>query len=44
MKTVLDFTEGKKDVEHVGEEHTYTRATIQGRPRVHVYKPPRKRR
>ncbi len=44
MKTVLDFTDGKKDVEHVGEEHTYTRDSIQGRPRIHVYKPPRKRR
>ena len=44
MKTVLDFTEGKRNVEHVGEEYTYTRSTIQGRPRIHVYKPPRKRR
>jgi len=44
MKTVLDFTDGKKDVEHVGEEHTYTRDSIQGRPRIHVYKPPRKPR
>jgi L-ascorbate metabolism protein UlaG (beta-lactamase superfamily) len=44
MKTVLDFTDGKKDVEQVGEEHTYTRESLHGRPRIHVYKPPRKRR
>jgi L-ascorbate metabolism protein UlaG (beta-lactamase superfamily) len=44
MKTVLDFTDGKKDVEQVGEEHTYTRDALHGRPRIHVYKPPRKRR
>lgn len=44
MKTVLDFTEDKKDVEQVGQEHTYTRDTLQGKPRIHVYKPPRKPR
>ncbi len=44
MKTVLDFTDGKKDVEHVENEHTYTREMLTGRPKIHVYKPPRKRR
>ena len=44
MKTVLDFTDGKSDVEQVGEDHTYTRDSLQGRPSIHVYQPPRKRR
>ncbi len=44
MKTVLDFTDGKKDVEHVENEYTYTREMLTGRPKIHVYKPPRKRR
>lgn len=44
MKSVLDFTDGKDDVEEVGNVHTYTRDTLVGKPRIHVYKPPRKAR
>ncbi len=44
MKSVLDFTDGKDNVEEVGYEHTYTKDTLSGRPRIHVYKPPRKPR
>lgn len=44
MKTILDFTDKKQNVVHVGYEHTYTRDTIPYRPEIHVYKPPRKQR
>ena len=44
MKTVLDYTEGKKNVEQVQDTVTYTRDSLQGPPRIHVYTPPRKPR
>lgn len=44
MKSVLDFTEGKNNVEQVGDTVTYTRDILSGPPRIHVYKPPRKPR
>lgn len=44
MKSVLDFTEGKNDVIHVENTETYTRETLTGPPRIHVFKPPRKPR
>ena len=44
LKSILDFTEGKDNVENVGNEHTYTRDEIPYRPVIHVYKPPRKQR
>ena len=44
MKSVLDFIEGKDGVEQVENSHTYTRDGLSGRPRIHVFKPPRKPR
>jgi L-ascorbate metabolism protein UlaG (beta-lactamase superfamily) len=44
LKTILDFTEGKQNVVHVENEHTYTRQSIPYRPEIHVFKPPRKQR
>ncbi len=44
MKSVLDFTEGKSDVEQVEEVQVYTRDSLSGRSRIHVFKPPRKPR
>jgi len=44
LKSILDFTDGKDNVEQVGNEHTYSRADIPYRMVIHVYKPPRKQR
>ena len=44
LKSILDYTEGKTNVEEVGNEHNYTRENIPYRPVIHVYKPPRKQR
>ncbi|MBD3170895.1 hypothetical protein GF326_00325 [Candidatus Bathyarchaeota archaeon] len=44
LKTILDFTEGKDNVEHVGNIHTYTRKDIPYRPVIHIYEAPRKQK
>jgi len=44
MKTINDFTDGKQNVVHVENMHTYTRDSIPFRPEIHVFKPPRKQR
>lgn len=44
MKTVLDFTDGKQNVEHLNNMHTYTKDMFTGPSRIHVLAPPRKPR
>jgi L-ascorbate metabolism protein UlaG (beta-lactamase superfamily) len=44
MKTVLDFTEGKQNVEQLGNMHTYTKDMLAGRSKIHILAPPRKPR
>ncbi len=44
LKTIQDFTEGKDNVEHIGNIHTYTREEIPHRPVIHVYDAPRKQK
>jgi L-ascorbate metabolism protein UlaG (beta-lactamase superfamily) len=44
LKSILDFTEGKNNVEKVGNTHKYTRENIPYSPVIHVYPPIRKQR
>lgn len=41
MKTVEEFTAGKRGVVHVGRSHEYAPGTLPARPEIHVYTPPK---
>ena len=41
MKTVEEFTAGKRGVVHVGRSREYTAEALPARPEIHVYTPPK---
>jgi L-ascorbate metabolism protein UlaG (beta-lactamase superfamily) len=40
LKTVEEFTRGKRRVIHVGRSHDYVAGGLPSRPEIHVYSPP----